>query len=348
MESSLLPISGNTGLNVNVLFPLDPLRILASFTASPPTSTVPSSLSTRLEHVSLSDNALGIHKVSSRTSHFLVVPPEYHHTEYPSDASLELDFDHKYCSQDARCKELAWEASFPQGSINPSNRAAPAGGFGFYLRGTETFAAQLKDAEEVLMSYEMMFEEGWMWGKGGKLPGICAHMFPLFLVLNKNFDEWRVTDGGVGDEAYGCTGGRTKERCKCFDLRLMWRSVILQATPRVIYSTTVARSDLPTAHTSPTHPHSNRRSDGLGELYAYLAPTEPNVSRLLNVQPRSLQNPDYGFSVGRGAWTFEAGRWTAIAQRVRMNMVGKEDGAHLSHSLVPLWKLSCIVYVFHR
>lgn len=68
------------------------------------------------------------------------------------------------------------------------------------------------------------------------------------------------------------------------------------------------------------------RSDGLGELYAYLPLIPPNTSRLLAVPPQSVQNPDYGFSVGRGAWTFATGRWTSIAQRVKMNDVGSANG----------------------
>ena len=31
--------------------------------------------------------------------------------------------------------------------------------------------------------------------------------------------------GGVGDLAYGCSGGRQDNRMQCFDLRFMWRFV---------------------------------------------------------------------------------------------------------------------------
>ena len=44
------------------------------------------------------------------------------------------------------------------------------------------------------------------------------------------------------------------------------------------------------------------------------------------VPPKSIKHPDYGFSVGRGAWTFTAGRWIAVAERVKMNTVGHADG----------------------
>jgi hypothetical protein len=120
-------------------------------------------------------------------------------------------------------------------------------------------------------------------------------------------------DGGVGEHAYGCTGGRQQERCKCFNLRLMWRSVFLvcwhQYLSLTFYTTT-------------------RREDGAGELYAYVPLNDANTAALQAV-PHSHRNPDYGFSVGRGLWQFEPGRWTAVAQRVKMNTVGQADGGCL-------------------
>ena len=68
------------------------------------------------------------------------------------------------------------------------------------------------------------------------------------------------------------------------------------------------------------------RDLGNGELYAYLPQTERNTERLLEVPPRSIQHPDYGFSVGRGAWRFPSGRWTRITERVRMNDLDEENG----------------------
>ena len=65
----------------------------------------------------------------------------------------------------------------------------------------------------------------------------------------------------------------------------------------------------------------------MGELYAYVPQNDANALALKSV-PHSHQNPDYGFSVGRGLWTFEAGKWTAIAERVKMNTVGHADGAY--------------------
>ena len=76
----------------------------------------------------------------------------------------------------------AWEAIFPEGSINPGNKTSPHGGFGFYLRGPIHFADALKELDrhgEVVFGYSVLFEEGFDFVKGGKLPGICKS-FPVF------------------------------------------------------------------------------------------------------------------------------------------------------------------------
>ena len=112
----------------------------------------------------LTDAALGVHKLSHPhiLTHRVVCPPVLHTAAAKVASSM----------QDANEKE-AWEAIYPKGSINPAG--AVKGGFGFYLGGPQDFQARLmrEGAEEVLMAYEVMFEEGWEWAKGGKLPGIC-------------------------------------------------------------------------------------------------------------------------------------------------------------------------------
>ncbi|OJT12174.1 hypothetical protein TRAPUB_11284 [Trametes pubescens] len=217
------------------LFTVSPSRVLLGFT----TSNI--SNSPLISAVPLTDKTLGVHKVASTTTHNLVRPP------------IPIDQDEAH--------------------INPGNKIVPAGGFGFYLRGPPDFAQALNDpatgAVEVIFGYDVLFEEGFDFREGGKLPGIY---------------------GGAGDAAYGCTGGRQTDRCKCFNLRLMWRE------------------------------------NGVGELYAYVPQSEVNTRRLLAVPPRSIQHPDYGFSVGRGAWTFASGRWTRVTERVKINDVGQENG----------------------
>ncbi|KAI0320561.1 hypothetical protein OF83DRAFT_567460 [Amylostereum chailletii] len=222
--------------------PFPALRLTDAFTTSNAVHTE----THNIDLVPLTDVALGVHKISNPSvlTHNIVTAPTH------------------------RDGTQAWEAKYPSGSINPSGRIK--GGFGFYLAGAEGFkhALQRTGTREVFMGYEVLFEPGFQWVKGGKLPGIF---------------------GGTGDLAYRCTGGRQDERCKCFNLRLMWRA------------------------------------NGLGELYAYIPLTDTNAARLLAV-PNSHQNSDYGISVGRGAWKFEAGKWVAVGMRVKLNAIGVEDG----------------------
>ncbi|KAJ8517619.1 hypothetical protein ONZ45_g5204 [Pleurotus djamor] len=143
--------------------------------------------------VDLKDHPLGVHKVTSRTSHDSVKPPS------PTTATVDSDHpDHHTLPQPS----TAWQAKYPKGSINPS--APLPGGFGFHLAGPADFAQALQcGAQEVVVSYRMMLGAGWEWVKGGKLPGVY---------------------GGKGDLAYSCTGGRQANRCSCFNIRPMWRA----------------------------------------------------------------------------------------------------------------------------
>ncbi|KAF9445950.1 polysaccharide lyase family 14 protein [Macrolepiota fuliginosa MF-IS2] len=209
--------------------------------------------SDRITLVQLEDELLGVHRVSSRTTHNIVTPPL---CRSPSPAIPP--------------PKKAWEAFYPEGSINPS--AELPGGFGFYLSGPSSFAQQLEEgANEVLVSYRMMLSDDWEWVRGGKLPGFF---------------------GGIGPFAYNCTGGRQEDRCQCFNLRPMWR-------PK-----------------------------GVGELYTYLPLVESNSEILKKVPPQSIQDPNYGFSVGRGAfnWVKAVGNWIAVACRIKLNAIGCSDG----------------------
>ncbi|KAK7691402.1 hypothetical protein QCA50_004801 [Cerrena zonata] len=228
---------------IHPLFPVPSSSVKTGFT----TSISAGDKLPQIQILPLLDEVLGVHRVNNRTTHQLTVPPS-------------ADDDHAQ----------AWEAFFPEGCINPGNKVAPMGGFGFFMKGPNDFATELGKATSthVLFNYEVLFESEWEWRKGGKLPGIF---------------------GGAGDAAYTCTGGRQSDG-KCFNLRLMWRE------------------------------------NGKGELYAYLPLTSSNTEHLLSVPPRSIQHPDYGFSVGRGAFTFVPGRWTTIAERIKLNTIGYEDG----------------------
>lgn len=162
------------------LFPIP--HFLAAFTTSPAIHLP------NLAHVLLSDAALGVHRVSSRTSHALVAPPPV-----PADpAALPPP-------------ALAWEASYPKGSINPT--APLPGGFGFYLSGPPAFADKLADAREVVFSYRVLLEDDWAWGKGGKLPGVCRW---FYCARSVRADAEVVQSAGRGRRRISVrAGGRT-------------------------------------------------------------------------------------------------------------------------------------------
>lgn len=130
-------------------------RVIAGFT----TSSSPAESAT---HLPLDDSALGVHKTTKSTPHRLV--------SFPSSGRQA---DEGY----------AWEAFYPKGSINPGNKNAPAGGFGFYLNGGDAFVNALKetvgkgDTVDIVMGYDIFFERDWEWAKGGKLSGMCTFIF---------------------------------------------------------------------------------------------------------------------------------------------------------------------------
>ena len=100
--------------------------------------------------VSLSDSALNVIKVQSGLTHNVVT----------------------------QAGKTAWEAIYPEGSWNPSN--TPLGGFGFYLGGSDEFAdAIAAGANQVIFGYSVMFQDGFEYNMGGKLPGGCT-LSPFF------------------------------------------------------------------------------------------------------------------------------------------------------------------------
>jgi len=61
-----------------------------------------------------------------------------------------------------------------------------------------------------------------------------------------------------------------------------------------------------------------------------------NTDVLINIPPRSKQNPDYGFSIGQGSFKFQTntddedddkiGSWMTIVERVKLNDIGVSNG----------------------
>lgn len=123
-----------------------------------------------IQLVALDDLQLGVHKVSSSTTHNTVQPPA-------------PEFE----SPDQKTPTLAWEALYPAGSVNPSGPIP--GGFGFYLSGPSVFAQRLESATEAIFSYRMMLQDGWEWVKGGKLPGLCKSL-SLPMIMGMAFLTW--------------------------------------------------------------------------------------------------------------------------------------------------------------
>jgi hypothetical protein len=81
----------------------------------------------------------------------------------------------------------AMEAVFPQGSW--SLRPGSVGGFSFYAPGPQ--GVDLTIAKEATFGYSVMFENGWQWNMGGKLPGFCEPFFvssPPILMWHKTVE----------------------------------------------------------------------------------------------------------------------------------------------------------------
>ena len=67
------------------------------------------------------------------------------------------------------------------------------------------------------------------------------------------------------------------------------------------------------------------KTEGSGEVYAYMPECKRNTEVLLAV-PGSHDNHPYGISVGRGAFVFPPGQWVTVAERVKLNDPGEENG----------------------
>ncbi|PPQ78581.1 hypothetical protein CVT26_005321 [Gymnopilus dilepis] len=94
----------------------------------------------RIEKVFLDDNHLGVHKISSGTTHRVVHPPK-------TDNGEDI--------------KTAWEAFYPKGSVNPKGEIP--GGFGLYVSGPPSFAERLATASEATFGYRMMLQKDWEW-----------------------------------------------------------------------------------------------------------------------------------------------------------------------------------------
>jgi hypothetical protein len=97
---------------------------------------------------------------------------------------------------------------------------------------------------------------------------------------------------------------------------------------------------LPSANVEVRHCHIPRKNEefscsivihrrgGSGEIYTYMPEFEKNAKQLLATPPKSHGNYEYGFSVGRGSFVFPRGRWVTVAERVKLNDPGEENGTN--------------------
>ncbi|EJF56285.1 hypothetical protein DICSQDRAFT_175023 [Dichomitus squalens LYAD-421 SS1] len=106
------------------------------------------------------------------------------------------DYSHPYVSAPDGVYSI--KAFYPKGSYNPSG--TPRGGLSFYAPGPQS--VDLTTAREATLTYSVLFEEGFDFVKGGKLPGLYG--------------------GNSDEEAYSCSGGRRDDGC--FSVRFMWRT----------------------------------------------------------------------------------------------------------------------------
>jgi hypothetical protein len=89
------------------------------------------------------------------------------------------------------------KAHYPAGSVALTH--APYGGLSFYAPGPNS--VDLTTAKEVTLGYTVLFQEGFEFNLGGKLPGLYG--------------------GNSDSSAIGCSGGSRSDAC--FSARLMWR-----------------------------------------------------------------------------------------------------------------------------
>ena len=121
--------------------------------------------------------------------------------------------------------------------------------------------------------------------------GILVHVFPCH-EQNLRLIYGLAVGGADFNGSISCSGG--KKDTNCFSIRLMWRK------------------------------------GGMGEFYTYLPPfTVPGYEAnevQCHVPPFSTCNPDYGNSIGRGAFNFTSGQRGTVAMRVLLNDAGEANG----------------------
>ncbi|KAG0330086.1 hypothetical protein BG000_011831 [Podila horticola] len=193
------------------------------------------------------------------------------------------------------------------------------------------------ESRYVRLEYQMLFQPGFQWVKGGKLPGILS--------------------GSEQGCNAGCSGGGSAENC--FSTRMMWRAdgegeLYLYAAKSVYFPkeppNTCTNSAAPTSPESIFDIHEQwlnadripgddegveaiEESDlasGGNSTSSIVTRDEMGGSCLngmkITISPgaKNICNPTYGISIGRGGdFKFKSGTWHNITQLVKVNSKGK-------------------------
>ncbi|KAG0279682.1 hypothetical protein BGZ96_001856 [Linnemannia gamsii] len=168
----------------------------------------------------------------------------------------------------------------------------------------------------IRLEYQMMFQPGFNWVKGGKLPGI-------------------LMGSELGCNA-GCSGGGSAENC--FSTRMMWRAdgmgeLYLYAAKSVYFPNQgPGNCKRSLDKRSPEHIFELQKrwmeDSHLPEIPRGLAAQGGGCLNGMGVKvspgARNECNPTYGISVGRGGkFQFKSGQWHNVTQVVRVNSKGK-------------------------
>lgn len=85
------------------------------------------------------------------------------------------------------------------------------------------------------------------------------------------------------------------------------------------------------------------RPNGEGEMYAYI-PKNMQVSNICN-EKDVICNSEYGYSFGRGSFSWKPQSWNTVTQTIHLNTVGKKDGtALLQFNGKTAFKMNSLVY----
>ncbi|KAG0341954.1 hypothetical protein BG004_005842 [Podila humilis] len=190
----------------------------------------------------------------------------------------------------------------------------------------------------IRLEYQMLFQPGFDWVKGGKLPGILSG-----------------SEGDAGCKT-GCSGGGTAENC--FSTRMMWRAdgegeLYLYAAKSVYFPRDGSSSGGGSCkrsldRTSPESLFGIRHQSWLeadhipGDDEGEVENDESEGDAAETMEKRALSgfclqgmkitvspgaknicNPEYGISIGRGGgFKFQSGQWHNVTQIVRVNSKG--------------------------